>query len=390
VKKQKVLLLGATGSIGRQTLEFLAAYPEKFTVCAVAAYGHDPQGLEVIIQTFAPDALQIHDGAVAKIFRKNFARKKVFSGEHGLRQLLETTEYDIAVNALPGITGLMPSKKIIAAGKKIILANKESLVSAGEKLLSLAKKTGAEIFPLDSELSALQNLLHDKPLSSVHKVYLTASGGPFHDAALWSREKLACVTPTEALAHPTWKMGPKITIDSATLMNKAFEMIALVKFFHIPPKKVSVVIHPQSFLHAAVEFTDGQITAEMSAPDMRTWIARAFGVVEKNAPATNIFAESWTFFAPDEARFPSLKFARVALKRGQKACADLCRANDILVAQFLSGKISFGDIFSGLAKSLSIVEAEKIPLEKNADFERLAAYISVFQKGNLFSPERVL
>ncbi|MBI5414002.1 1-deoxy-D-xylulose-5-phosphate reductoisomerase [Candidatus Peregrinibacteria bacterium] len=349
---KKLLLLGATGSIGTQTLEVLRSLKKFFCLEGISVFGRKKPKITEILQEFSPRYLHIHDAKVAQKFQKKFPKTHVFSGDEGLFEMMSISKYEHCLNALPGSRGLLPSMKVVKEGKTLLLSNKESLVISGKLLVKTAKKTGARILPVDSEITALWFLLKHRKISHVEKVFLPCSGGPFFDAKKWPISKLRNVTPDQALRHPRWKMGEKITIDSATLMNKAFEMIEIVRLFGIPHEKIEVVIHPEAILHAAVQFSDGQIVAHLGNPDMKETIAmilsEALGVHKDSPEKLYLNGMKLTFFPPDEKRFPSLELARNALKKGEKACAELCKRNDEAVEKFLSKEIGFLEIFERL------------------------------------------
>ncbi len=358
---KSVLLLGATGSIGTQTIDILQLFQNDFILAGVSAYGKNLDKLQNLLNGFAPLFIHVFDEVALTKAKEIFPKAKFYSGEEGLRRIVDESGADLVVNAVPGEVGAIPSMEAVALGKKLLLANKESLVVSGEKLMEMKKKTGAEIIPLDSEASAIWQILMGKNIEEVEKIYLTCSGGPFRSKENWPVEKLKSVTPEEALAHPKWNMGPKITIDSATLMNKAFEIIEICRLFELPPEKIEVVIHPEAIIHSAVGFRDGQILAHMGKPDMRLIIA--FGLFEgKKRPALpmekfSFFGSTLTFEKPDEERFPSLRFSREALRSGEKACGELCRRNDRAVARFLGGEIGFLDIFQAVEETKRVMES---------------------------------
>lgn len=332
--KKKILLLGATGSIGRQALEVIKLFPKLFSVVGLSAK---------------------NNAALLAQQAQEFSVSKTYLDEKSLIKAVLETDFDILVNALCGEVGVAPTIAACKRGKIIALANKEALVSAGEQIIKLAHKHKAEIRPIDSEHSAIWQALRAGAQKEVQKIILTCSGGPFRDGAIWPLAKLKKATPAQALTHPVWQMGQKISVDSATLMNKALELIEAVRLFDIPPEKIEVVIHPQSVVHSAVEFCDGSVVAQMGMPDMRTAIALALSAPARLPlpfPRFSFFDQKLTFEKVDAKRFPSIEFARRALAKGEKACAALNRANEEAVADFLAEKITLGEIFERVKKTL--------------------------------------
>lgn len=340
VKKIKVLLLGATGSIGTQACEVLREFPEQFSLVGISA-NTNAKDLFSLQKEFSCEK-----SALVSPPEKNMAQNSIFVGEEGLFQLVQETESDVAILAISGSLSPRLAKEILKSGKHLLLASKEALVEEGEEILHLAKHYHREIRPIDSEHSALWQCLRAGEQKEVSRLFLTCSGGPFLDAQKWPQSSFSSLTPQEAIAHPNWSMGQKISVDSATLMNKALELIEAVYLFDIPPEKIEVVIHPQSFLHSAVEFCDGSIIGQMGTPDMRIPIAHALfspNHAPLPFPKASFFGKTLTFDTVDEERFPSILFAREALKR--KRCREMNQANEKAVTEFLSGKITFSEIF---------------------------------------------
>lgn len=334
---KKIVILGSTGSIGTQTLDVIRSHPGEFEVVGLSA--HSSKDLfEKQTQEFAPKKTVIKEAGENE---ENFNAR--------VCELAVLEDADIVVNAIAGQAGLEPTLAACKAGKVFALANKESLVMAGELVMGLAKKHGAKILPIDSEPSAIWQMLEGERPEFIEKIILTASGGPFWG---WSREKLEKVTSQQALNHPTWKMGPKVTIDSATLMNKAFEIIETRWLFDVPPEKIDVVIHRQSAVHSFVQFTDGNLKAVCAAPDMRVPISYALFYDEKgtkrvlnNLPRLDLSKFSMTFDKPDYSVFEGPKLAYEALKKGGDASSKLCIADELAVKKFLVGEIPFLGIY---------------------------------------------
>lgn len=349
---KNIVLLGSTGSIGAQTLDVVRANPDKFRVLGLCAH----------------KASALFEKQIAE-FKPKYILKTSESEnpEKALEELIRAPSTDLIVNAISGFAGLMPTYFAVKAGKKIALANKESLVMAGELIMELAKKTGAEILPIDSEMSAIWQALPAKPLidhkKSVEKIILTASGGPFWGL---SRKKLQNVTAEQALKHPTWNMGQKISIDSATLINKAFEIIEARWLFDIPPEKIDVVIHRQSIVHGMVQFVDGNISAILSQPDMRLPISYALNFPDRapnNFPRVDFSKLNLTFEKPDYSVLEGPKIAYEALKAGGIMPAAFCIADEIAVKKFLNGEIKFLEIYDFIKRSLENVKNVAVSIE---------------------------
>ncbi|RKZ25020.1 1-deoxy-D-xylulose-5-phosphate reductoisomerase [bacterium] len=354
---KNIALLGSTGSIGTQTLDVVSHLEDFFKIRSLAA-GKNIALLSEQAEKFSPEKISVADEEDAKILRKKFLDIKIFSGEEGLCKLASDDDVDIVVNAVVGAAGLMPSLCAIKNGKRLCTANKESLVMAGELLTSLARKTGAEIFPIDSEHSALWQAMLSGEKSEIKRLILTASGGPFFQKNV----DLKKITPQDALKHPNWSMGKKITIDSATMMNKTLEIIEAHWLFNIPPEKIDVLIHPQSIVHSIVEFVDGSQIAQMSIPDMRLPIQYALTYPRRYSSSVGTL-ELWRnakleFFKPDTEKFPALKLAYRVLKLGGTAPAILNAANEVAVSAFLEEKIAFNHIFNIVESAIEDVKPE--------------------------------
>lgn len=357
MKRRKIAILGSTGSIGENALRVAAQFPERIEVAALAA-GSNWERLAEQARRFAPRLVALADaGAAARLKGALPPGVRALSGEEGLREAAAAAGADLVVSALVGAAGLRPTLAAVEAGASIALANKEALVMAGALVTSRARARGVELLPVDSEHAAAARALADRPRSEVKRVVLTASGGPFRSH---SPEAMKSVSPREALKHPSWKMGPKITVDSASMMNKGLEIIEARWLFDLKPEQVDVLVHPQSVVHALAEFVDGSFAAQMSAPDMRIPIAQALFSPEKvpvEAPRLDL-AEvgALTFEAPDPGRFPCLLRAREAMRAGGTAPAVLNAANEVAVASFLAGASGFMDIPDAVGAALEAHE----------------------------------
>ncbi len=353
---KKVVLLGSTGSIGTSTVKVAEDLPECIRLIALGA-GNNSDLLLEQTRKHKPVAISIFDPAKAKELQKTVsAGTQVFSGEEGLIKLATLPEADIVLIAIVGTAGLKPALAAIRAGKDIAVASKEILVMAGEIVMSEARKHGVRVLAVDSEHSAIFQCLDGKPSHSVRKLWLTASGGPFRDKKLWPKEKFSEITVACALKHPSWVMGKKITIDSASLFNKALEMIEARWLFDIEMARVAVVVHPQSIVHSMVEFADGSILGQMSTPDMCLPIQYALTYPDRASSErvqTN-FAKlgQLTFEEPDTERFPALELARRAGETGGTLPAVLNAANEIAVEAFVNQKISFPQITETVRRTM--------------------------------------
>jgi 1-deoxy-D-xylulose-5-phosphate reductoisomerase len=341
--KKKLAILGSTGSIGTQTLGIVRDHPDLFGVEVLTAHGNCDLLIEQAIE-FMPNAVVIgNENCYSKVSKalQNYP-VKVFAGQDSIAQIVEMDEIDMVVTALVGYAGLKPTLNAINAGKNIALANKETLVIAGDLVMEAARKKNVLILPVDSEHSAIFQCLAGEKLGSVEKVYLTASGGPFFGKTL---DQMVGITKEAALIHPNWKMGNKITIDSASMMNKGLEVIEARWLFNLLPEQIDVIIHPQSVIHSMVQFTDGSIKAQMGLPDMKLPILYALTYpnrVNSGLPRFN-FADypQLTFSMPDTTLFRNLSLAYEALRRGGNLPCILNSANESAVSAFLSDRISF-------------------------------------------------
>lgn len=330
--------MGATGSIGTQTLDIIRQFPEHFTIAGIAG-GSQRENLFKIGREFQIDENNIYskDSSI------------------NIREFIQQFDnIDIFINAISGMAGIPATLEIIKQQKPLCLANKESLVAKGEWIM---KQKKCEIIPIDSEHSSMRHLMSKVSKSHIKYIWLTASGGPFRDAKKFPKESFCSITKKDALKHPTWEMGAKISVDSATLMNKAFELIEAVRLFDMPVDMFKVVVHPQSIIHAAIETIDGNIVMEASEPSMLLPIARAlFEAAKTNIPRSfsippfSPMGKQLSFEEVDEKRFPSIKIAKQSLQKGDKACEEMLTINDRAVEDFLQNKIYFDSIFEQLAK----------------------------------------
>lgn len=345
---KNVVVLGCTGSIGTSTVKVAEDLPDRIRLLGLAA-GNNAELLIEQTRKHRPVAVSINDPAKANALRGTLgANCQVYSGAEGLLKLATHPDADIVLIAIVGTAGLQPALAAIRAGKDIAVASKEILVMAGETVMSEARKHGVRVLAVDSEHSAIFQCLDGKPSSSVRKLWLTASGGPFRDKAAWPKEKFSEITVERALKHPSWVMGRKITIDSATLFNKGLEMIEARWLFDIEMARVGVVVHPQSIVHSMVEFVDGSLLAQLSTPDMCLPIQYALTYPDRAASErvqTNFpKVGSLTFEEPDTERFPAIELARRAGEVGGTLPAVLNAANEIAVEAFVNRKINFPQI----------------------------------------------
>jgi 1-deoxy-D-xylulose-5-phosphate reductoisomerase len=343
---KKISILGSTGSIGQSTLSVIEKFPEHFTVAALAA-GSNVELFEKQVRQFKPSIVSVASERSAEDLKKRCSdlNVRVFSGVEGMIQVAAAEEADITVSAIVGTAGLVPTMAAMRAGKDVALANKEVLVTAGELVMAECRARGVRILPVDSEHSAIFQCLLAGASTDIRKLVLTASGGPFR---AFAKKDLANVTPAQALKHPNWSMGRKITIDSATLMNKGLEVIEARWLFDIAPGRIKVLIHPQSIVHSMVEFHDGAVVAQLGMPDMRGPIAYALSFPERLSdvsPALDLAkVGTLTFEEPDLDRFPCLAYAFDALKAGGSMPAVLSAANEVAVKYFLELKIGYADV----------------------------------------------
>ncbi len=357
-----IALLGSTGSIGRQTLE--VARELGLTVAALTAHTNIDL-LEQQARQFRPRLAAVYDPDAARVLRERLSDTdiEVLAGEEGLLAAATAEEADTLVTAVMGSVGLAPTLAAIRQAKRIALANKETLVCAGELVMAAAAEYGAEIIPVDSEHSAVFQCLQGcRDRGEIRRILLTCSGGPFYGK---THDELEHMTAADALHHPNWRMGAKITVDSATLMNKGLEVIEAMRLYALPVEQVQPVIHRQSIVHSLVEFRDGAVLAQLGTPDMKLPIRYAmtypYRAASPDAPLDLLQCGSLTFAAPDEDAFPCLHLARQCGKTGGTSCAILNGANEAAVALFLRGEIGFNDIHRCVERALSRVAVKYQP-----------------------------
>lgn len=342
---KQLCILGSTGSIGTQTLDVVRAYPERYGVYALCAN----RSIDLLVaqaKEFHPEVVCIADESLYEALSSQLSaihfEGKVWTGADAIAEVVTMGSVDIVVAAMVGYAGLRPTIEAIKAGKTIALANKETLVVAGEIICDLALQHHAPILPVDSEHSAIFQSLVGEDRSEIEKILLTASGGPFRT---FTREQMETVTAADALKHPNWEMGAKITIDSASMMNKGFEVIEAKWLFGVPVEKIEVLVHPQSIVHSAVQFTDGAIKAQLGAPDMRLPIQYALSFPERlssDFPRADLFAlKNLTFEKPDLERFPNLGLAYEAMRRGGNTPCVLNAANEVANLAFRENRCGF-------------------------------------------------
>ncbi len=341
---KNLAILGSTGSIGKNTLEVISSHRDKFKVTALAAR-NNVRILEEQIREFKPEVVAVFDKEAAEDLKKMNLPVEILEGEQGMIDVATFDGVDMVVSAIVGSPGLVPTVEAIKAGKDIALATKEALVMAGHIVMSEASKRGVSIIPVDSEHSAVFQCLEGRDMGEVEKIVLTASGGPFLKKSV---QELINVTPAEALNHPNWNMGKKISIDSATLMNKGLEVIEACWLFNIPVEKIGVILHPQSIIHSMVRFIDGSVIAQMSVPDMKGPISYALSYPKRFGnvlPPLNLAKiKELTFEEPDVNKYPALALTYDALNAGGTMPCVMNAANEIAVEAFLNEKISFTEI----------------------------------------------
>ena len=351
---KKIVILGSTGSIGTSTLDIITKFPGMFQAVGLTA-GTNVEKLEEQIRTFSPAAVAMADEAAAARLRARCTGLKttILGGADGLRQIATMPEADLVISAIVGGAGLVPTLAAITAGKFIALANKEPMVMAGRLMQDEARKHGVRIFPVDSEHSALFQSMEGHRVEDILRLILTASGGPLWDL---TKAQLQHVTVEQALKHPNWKMGDKITIDSATLMNKGLEVVEARWLFDIPASKIEVVVHRESIIHSLVEYLDRSVIAQLGLPDMRTPIAYAMNYparVPLDLPSLNLAQiGTLTFFNPDHDRFPCLGLGYEALQVGGTMPAVLNAANEVAVQAFLDRRIGFLGIADTIRRTM--------------------------------------
>ena len=352
-RPQQITVLGATGSIGLSTLDVIARHPDRYQVFALSGYSRLAELLALCIKHRPQVAVVPHEGAAVQLqadLRAAGLNTEVLVGEEGLCQVSSAPEVDSVMAAIVGAAGLRPTLAAVNAGKKILLANKEALVMTGDLFMQAVRRSGSVLLPIDSEHNAIfqclpQDFARGLGNVGVRRILLTASGGPFRETPL---AELEHVTPDQACAHPNWSMGRKISVDSASMMNKGLELIEACWLFDARPDQVEVVIHPQSVIHSLVDYVDGSVLAQLGNPDMRTPISNALAWPERIdsgvAPLDLFAVARLDFERPDEQRFPCLRLAREAALAGNSAPAMLNAANEVAVAAFLDGRIRYPQI----------------------------------------------
>jgi 1-deoxy-D-xylulose-5-phosphate reductoisomerase len=390
---KRIAILGSTGSIGRSTLSVAESYPDRFQIVALAA-GSNLESTFEQARRWRPQVISMATEANAGVLRTRLKKEglgeiEVVHGAAGTVRVATHGEVDFVVSAIVGVAGLEATYEAVHAGKVVGLANKECLVAAGELITAEARRQGKPLLPIDSEHNAVHQCLRGGRMDEVERIWLTASGGPFLNTP---QADFASITVEQALNHPTWKMGRRITIDSATLMNKGFEVIEACRLFHMPPEKVEVMVHPQSTIHSMVEFVDGSILAQFSVTDMRLPILYALTYPER-IQSDMRFAVSdlrhLDFSPPDLKKFPCLRLAYEAAEAGGAKTVALNAADEVAVAAFLEGNISFNDIprviedVLGETNSVALDSIAKV-LEADAEARRSAqqrvARVSEFKK----------
>ena len=384
VMTQRIAVLGATGSIGDSTLAILAAQPQKYEVYALSGY-HRLDKLLALCQQFLPKRVSVPT-AVVDVFAQRLSAAglniDVVGGDSGLVDIATDPQTDTVVAAIVGAAGLPSTLAAARAGKRILLANKEALVMAGKVMINAVKTHHATLLPLDSEHNAIfqclplaiqqDNTQVHKPNHGVRKLWLTASGGPFLQQSFAQMQQASVA---EAVKHPNWSMGQKISVDSATMMNKGLELIEACHLFDLPENKINVVIHPQSIIHSMVEYSDGSFLAQLGSPDMKTPIAHALSYpdrIDSGSQPLDLFALSGLeFIEPDLQKFACLRLAREAMQAGTQATVVLNAANEIAVAAFLNGQIRLTDIADINAQALDEIQVSV--LDETADIEDILA-----------------
>ena len=351
---KQLCILGSTGSIGTQTLDVVRAHPDRYSVYALCAH----RSIDLLVEQareFKPEVVCIADESLYESLKAQLSMLncKVWAGADAIAEVVTMPSIDIVVAAMVGYAGLRPTIEAIKAGKTIALANKETLVVAGEIICELAMQHHTPILPVDSEHSAIFQSLVGEDRNEIEKILLTASGGPFRTFTL---EQMQSVTAADALKHPNWEMGAKITIDSASMMNKGFEVIEAKWLFGVPVEKIQVLVHPQSIVHSAVQFTDGAIKAQLGAPDMRLPIQYALSFPERltsDFPRADLFAlKDLTFEQPDLRRFPNLGLAYEAMHRGGNIPCVLNAANEVVNLAFREGRCGFLQMSDIIAQAM--------------------------------------
>jgi len=355
---KRLVILGATGSIGRSCAQVIGESPGRFTVAAVAC-GHDGAALALAARSLGARFAAVADPQGYAELKAGLAGSAIEAAA-GPDAVVEAAlrAADLVVSGIVGAAGLAPTYAAVSAGRAVALANKETLVCAGDAVMATARQTGARLLPMDSEHNAIFQAIGGRNLATIVRMTITASGGPFRQ---WSAERIATATRAEALAHPNWAMGPKVTIDSATMMNKGLELIEAHHLFDTPAERLTVVVHPQSIVHGFVAFADGSLIAGLASPDMRTPVAHCLGFPERIpsgvAPPDLAALAKLTFEPVDLDRFPAMALATAALAEGGGAPTALNGANEVAVAAFLDGRIGFGRITRLVEQTLAAMRA---------------------------------
>jgi 1-deoxy-D-xylulose-5-phosphate reductoisomerase len=397
---QNLCILGSTGSIGKSTLDVVRLHPEKFNIVSLSAHSSVDDMFAQCLE-FRPNQVimgsEKHAEALAsKLKAAKITDIDVSSGTDELEKIAQDVTTDTVMAAIVGASGLLPTLAAVKAGKKVLLANKEALVTSGAIFIAAVKQSGAQLLPIDSEHNAIFQCLPlraqqqpgycDLASEGVSKVLLTGSGGPFRT---WQPDQLEHVTPAQACAHPNWDMGRKISVDSATMMNKGLEFIEAKWLFNLEPEDIQVVLHPQSTIHSMVQYKDGSVIAQMGNPDMRTPIAHALSFpqrIESGVKAFDFFsAKSFEFEAVDFIKYPNLKLAIDACKKGQGACTALNAANEIAVDAFLNAEIKFTDIAKINETSVNKFVSEKVTSIE--DVVALDKNVRVFAQSLITTPK---
>ncbi len=378
--RKRITVLGSTGSIGTQTLDIIERNPSMFEVSAIIG-GSRPDPLIAQALKHKPKRVIIADESQYRVLADALKGSgiEVAAGEQAINDAVAADDTDMVVTATVGYSGLIPTIRAIEAGKDIALANKETLVVAGELVADLIRSKGVKVIPVDSEHSAIYQCLQGENPAEVRQLIITASGGPFRTL---EAEKLATVTAAQALKHPNWAMGAKITIDSATMLNKAFEIIEARWLFNIEPDRISAVVHPQSIVHSMVEFADGAVKAQLGIPDMHLPISYALGETRRIPTGERRLSladyASLTFEAPDERKFPCITLAHHSLKRGGTTACIVNAANEIANEAFRRGRIGFNRIFDTIVSTIDRIDNIATPtlhdyIDTNAEARRIAA-----------------
>ncbi len=347
-----IAILGSTGSIGTQALDLCRRHPDRYRVTALTARASREKLLEQV-REFRPEMAGLTEGIDPGEIPEDLKFCRFLSGTEALHAAAAEVQADMVLVSIVGIAGLQSVMDALAAGRQVLLANKEALVTGGRLVTDLARRMGKPLLPVDSEHSAIFQCLQAAGGNVPEKLLLTASGGPFR---IWEKERIEKATPAEALRHPNWSMGAKITVDSASMFNKGLEIMEARWLFDMPEDRIEVVVHPQSIVHSAVAFRDGAVLAQLGEPDMRVPIGYAMAYPERletGVPAPDLFSlGSLTFEKPDEGKFPALRLARACLRAGGAACAVFNGANEAAVAAFLRNEIPFGEIARRVERAL--------------------------------------